>query len=211
MGGKTGWCSGTLGALSLVTVNLGADANLVNHEVRIRWHEGDDTIVSSQGWYVDSVAVANAQTAAACTTAFACTGQSGCSGHGACVAHDVCTCDPGWSGSDCSAPDVVASGQVGGLLVDKAGADVTLTWSASCLGSDTDYAVYEGALGDFASHVSRLCSTGGATGTTLAPLADDVYWLVVPRRERRGSYGLDGAGAERPGRRPAYRQCGGLP
>ncbi|HEX5042801.1 MAG TPA: hypothetical protein VFV75_07830 [Candidatus Polarisedimenticolaceae bacterium] len=66
IGGKPGWCAGVLGPMIAVTVNLGGDASLVNREVRVRWHEGDDTIVGSGGWYVDAVTVAAAQTAAAC-------------------------------------------------------------------------------------------------------------------------------------------------
>jgi hypothetical protein len=205
IGGKPGWCSGTLGTLNLVTVNLGADANLVNQEVRVRWHEGDDTIVSSSGWYVDSVAVTDAQTAGACTTAFACLGVHGCSGHGACVAHDTCACDAGWTGPDCSAAVVASAGHVAGLQVDKAGAGVTLTWGGSCIGTDSDYAVYEGAIGDFTARVSRLCSTEGGTTATLAPLEDNAYWLIVPRNGTvEGSYGQDSTGAERP---PAAGAC----
>jgi hypothetical protein len=47
-------------------VNLGIDANLVNKTVQIRWHEGDDSSVASSGWYVDAVAVTNAQAGGAC-------------------------------------------------------------------------------------------------------------------------------------------------
>jgi hypothetical protein len=68
VGGKAGWCAGALGPMTLVTVNLGGDANLVNREVRVRWHEGDDTIVGAGGWYVDAVTLGGAQVAAACTS-----------------------------------------------------------------------------------------------------------------------------------------------
>jgi hypothetical protein len=66
IGGKRAWCSGTLGAFVAVTVNLGLDANLVNKTIQIRWHEGDDAALPSQGWYVDAVAVNNAQTGGPC-------------------------------------------------------------------------------------------------------------------------------------------------
>lgn len=86
------------------------------------------------------------------------------------------------------------------LLVGKA-ADgrLDLQWGGSCLGSDADYAIYEGMLGDFTSHVWRVCSTTGATATELSPSTGSHYYLIVPRSlSREGSYGLDGDGAERP-------------
>jgi hypothetical protein len=77
--------------------------------------------------------------------------------------------------------------------------DVTLAWGKSCVSSDLDYAIYEGALGDFGNHTSTLCSTGGATSQTLTPLAGDRYYLVVPMNgSEEGSYGTSGAGVERP-------------
>jgi hypothetical protein len=83
--------------------------------------------------------------------------------------------------------------------VDKAGSDVALAWGASCFATDIDYAVYEGVLGDFASHAPRLCSTGGALSATVTPTGDNVYWLVVPQNASvEGSYGFDSAGSERP-------------
>ena len=45
--------------------------------------------------------------------------------------------------------------------------EVTLTWGPSCLGSDTDFAIYEGATGDFTSHERVQCSTGGLTNATV--------------------------------------------
>ena len=44
--------------------------------------------------------------------------------------------------------------------------DLTLTWGDSCRSSDSDYEVYEGTLGDLASHAVRYCSTGGTTSKT---------------------------------------------
>jgi hypothetical protein len=85
------------------------------------------------------------------------------------------------------------------LTVDKAGTDIVLAWGASCVGVDSDYAVYEGALGAFAGHAPATCSTGGGTSHTMAPAPGGTYYLVVPRNgTHEGSYGLDGAGAERP-------------
>ncbi|MBZ5637400.1 MAG: hypothetical protein LAO51_01440 [Acidobacteriia bacterium] len=67
--GLRAWCGGTLGTMSRVEVHLGGDANLLNHTVQLRWHEGDDAINASSGWYVDTVTVDNAiLEGSACTT-----------------------------------------------------------------------------------------------------------------------------------------------
>jgi hypothetical protein len=95
----------------------------------------------------------------------------------------------------------VPDGSTGSPLVVArgAGTDVVLDWSASCVAADADYAIYEGAVGDFLSHVPAACSTGGATAATLTPEAGSRYFLVVPQSSNReGSYGTDGAGDERP-------------
>jgi hypothetical protein len=103
-----------------------------------------------------------------------------------------------------TAPEaIVASGRVpdGSLQVGKApSSQITLTWGASCAGSDVDYEIYEGAIGGlFDSHTAILCSTGGATTEALLPSAGSAYYLVVPTSGlREGSYGVTSAGAERP-------------
>lgn len=76
LGGKRAWCNGTIAAMTLVTVNLGADANLLGKTVQVRWHEGDDTGNSSSvvGWYVDSVSLSNVESGGACATGQPCTG-----------------------------------------------------------------------------------------------------------------------------------------
>ena len=83
-----------------------------------------------------------------------------------------------------------------------AGNDITLSWGASCVASDTDYAIYEGLLGDFTSHTqvgSPPCTTGGATTTTITPGTGSRYYLVVPQNAtNEGSYGTDSNGLERP-------------
>ena len=86
------------------------------------------------------------------------------------------------------------------LTLDKAvGGDVTLAWGGSCQTTDDDFAIYEGTLGNFASHLPATCSTGGVSGKTLTPSAVSSYYLVVPRNANfEGSYGLNGAGFERP-------------
>jgi hypothetical protein len=114
------------------------------------------------------------------------------------------------------AADVLGSGSVpdGGrtagapLVLDKAsGTDITLSWSASCLASDTDYAVYEGTLGDFTSHAptgSPICSTSSRTSVILTPSAGARYYLVVPQgASYEGSYGDSSTG----GRPPSLAAC----
>ncbi len=85
------------------------------------------------------------------------------------------------------------------LLINKvAGGEIELTWSPSCARADSDYAVYEGTLGDFASHQPWQCTTGGSTQSILTPGADSHYYLVVPHGTiREGSYGADSAGFQR--------------
>ena len=92
-----------------------------------------------------------------------------------------------------------AAGSVEGLVLDRAAGDqITLSWDASCVGTDTDYAIYGGTLGVFPSHTLLSCSTGGATTTLLLPLDGSRYYLIVPRNDtQEGSYGLTSGGAER--------------
>ncbi len=89
----------------------------------------------------------------------------------------------------------------GGLpltLAAGTGSDLVLSWDASCLGSDGDFVVYEGQLGDFESHEPVTCSTAGATSWPLTPAADDRYYLVVASDgAAEGSRGLQSSGAQR--------------
>lgn len=65
LAGKRAWCSGAVGAMTEVNVNLGAYAG---QSFQIRWHAGDDSSTGATGWYVDSVTINNAGTASACST-----------------------------------------------------------------------------------------------------------------------------------------------
>ena len=101
----------------------------------------------------------------------------------------------------CFGAGSASDGQGGPMLTvaKAAGGDLALAWGASCRSGDDDYAVYEGNLGSFASHVPRACTTSGATAAIVAPGSGSTYYLVVPTRaDREGSYGKTGAGAERP-------------
>ena len=83
--------------------------------------------------------------------------------------------------------------------------DLQLSWGPSCSASDVDFSVYEGSLGDFDGHTPVTCSTAGLPGHTFTPGAGNRYYLVVPQSaDREGSYGLDGAGLERP---PGFANC----
>ncbi|ANM30633.1 hypothetical protein ABI59_15220 [Acidobacteria bacterium Mor1] len=82
------------------------------------------------------------------------------------------------------------------------GAEVVLEWSPSCIAGDGDYAVYEGVLGDFGSHLpvgTPACTTGGGTTLSFVPGSAGRYFLVVPLNGAdEGSYGVDSSGAARP-------------
>jgi hypothetical protein len=92
------------------------------------------------------------------------------------------------------------------LTIDTATeSDITLTWSASCFAGDTDYAIYEGLLGDFSSHEPVTCTTDGATTETITPGTGSRYYLVVPQGDaREGSCGRNSDGGERP---PSVAAC----
>jgi hypothetical protein len=60
LGGQPAWCSGTIGAMTQVSVNL---SSFAGPNVRVRWREGDDSSAQATGWFVDSV---NVQSPTAC-------------------------------------------------------------------------------------------------------------------------------------------------
>jgi hypothetical protein len=85
------------------------------------------------------------------------------------------------------------------LRVARSGSSLALTWSATCVGTDVDFGVYEGSLGSFTSHVPVQCTTGGATSTTFTPADGNRYYLVVATNGfEDGSYGLATGSTERP-------------
>ncbi len=91
------------------------------------------------------------------------------------------------------------------LVISKSAGDITLSWGSSCAGAADDYEVYEGTLGNFASHASRLCTTGGVTAVSITPSSGARYYLVVPRNnDFEGGYGYDSSGTARP---PAASPC----
>jgi hypothetical protein len=133
---------------------------------------------------------------------------AGCSGHGLCVANNDCDCDDDWLEPDCS---VLVALPAGGIPNgdDIAGSplrarkplngNMRLFWGTSCHGGDNDYAVYEGDLGDYTSHLPvGNCTTGGLRSLVFPLASGDAYYLVVPlNAQREGSYGHDSFGQER--------------
>ena len=84
---------------------------------------------------------------------------------------------------------------------------ITLRWNPSCSFGDTDYGVYEGNLHALPAydHAQVLCGTSGETTATFDAGSGDRYYLVVPTDgAEEGSYGADGAAAQRP---PAAVPC----
>jgi hypothetical protein len=114
----------------------------------------------------------------------------------------ACTLMVRFSEGGGGAGHVPADGHVGGtpLRMSKGvGGDITLTWDPSCLADDQDYEVYAGILGAWGTHEPLTCTTGGLTSFTFPDIdPGSKYYLVVPHNGMfEGSYGLDGAGAER--------------
>jgi hypothetical protein len=106
-------------------------------------------------------------------------------------------CEP--VGECLAAGTVPSSGAEAALRVEPTdGGRLELSWGESCSATDTDYAIYEGAMADFTSHRPVQCSTDGLTVSSIDPAPGDTYYLVVARNEHHeGSYGKDGLGRER--------------
>jgi hypothetical protein len=77
-----------------------------------------------------------------------------------------------------------------------------LQWGTPCNDATTpsqDFAIYRGAVGDYANYNSVACTTGRTTNYLAVGAPDDSFYLVVPRTSaNEGSYGLTSGGAERP-------------
>jgi hypothetical protein len=77
--------------------------------------------------------------------------------------------------------------------------ELDISWSDSCSPSHSDYAIHEGSIGAYYSHVGLMCSTANLTSATLAPGATSRYYIAVAlTASHEGSYGLDSFGVERP-------------
>lgn len=83
------------------------------------------------------------------------------------------------------------------MLATRGGAQITLDWEPAC-GPATDYATYEGVLGNPGSAVPKACTSGGATQFTFTPASGSRFYLVVPLADgREGSHGRRSDGTER--------------
>jgi hypothetical protein len=106
-------------------------------------------------------------------------------------------------------PGRVPDGDVllGSLLrIGKSGANLVLSWGASCSDSANDYTVHQGTLGTWYSHHAVACTTNSVPSTTVPPGPGSSYFLVVPvTDDAEGSYGSDSAGRERPSSAAACR------
>jgi hypothetical protein len=86
-------------------------------------------------------------------------------------------------------------------LSRSAGGELTLTWGPSCV-TPNGFAVYEGVLGDWTSHLPRSCAA--VPPAAFFEPAGNAYFLVVPEMynfhppDLEGSYGLLRDGSERP-------------
>jgi hypothetical protein len=100
------------------------------------------------------------------------------------------------------APDVPAGyvpNETPLLLARAPLGQILLSWGTSCLASDVNYAVYEGTLGNFASHRWKTCDTNGETEFRVPITLGNKYYLVVPiSPTSEGSYGTSSDGVERP-------------
>jgi hypothetical protein len=78
---------------------------------------------------------------------------------------------------------------------------IRLVWNppGGC-GHPEDYAVYEGEIGDWDSHIPFVCSDDqGDREERILPSPGNRYYLVVPLgSDTEGSYGLDSNGGQRP-------------
>ena len=88
------------------------------------------------------------------------------------------------------------------LRVSKEGPTgrIVLEWFPSCSADATDYAVFEGLLGQWYTHSPVTCTdTAADFREVITPSAGDTYYLLVPLDQAtEGSYGVDSAGIERP-------------
>lgn len=83
--------------------------------------------------------------------------------------------------------------------------ELDLSWPPSCSGGADDYAIYEGAMASWTSHVPTTCSTGGSTAATIPAGPGNHYYLVVPLGGGgEGSYGRASDGTQRP---PSMAAC----
>jgi formate-dependent nitrite reductase cytochrome c552 subunit len=114
-------------------------------------------------------------------------------------AQDGTDCGPGCGPAAGFVPDGSRTPGSQLAVTEDAAGDLMFSWGGSCISSDTDFAIYEGTLGDFTSHAPLSCSTGGATSAVLPAGSGSTYYLVLPHNTIwEGSHGYRSNGTERP-------------
>ncbi|MBI3424111.1 MAG: VCBS repeat-containing protein [Acidobacteria bacterium] len=156
LGGLRGWVSGTIGAMTQVSVNL---STFAGQSMKLRWHEGDDGSVAATGWYVDSVTIANAGFPGTCVPISCPTITGTVSGGGAICAGGTATVTVSVTGG--TAPYTVVLNNGGGTL---SGAG-PFNFSVSP-GATTSYALAAGSV-----DINNCPITGSGSATvTITPL-----------------------------------------
>jgi hypothetical protein len=64
--GKRGWCGERVGGMSRVMIYLSAWQGVA--DARLRWHAAENATVFREGWYIDTVTLANAKIGGICRT-----------------------------------------------------------------------------------------------------------------------------------------------
>ena len=181
IGGKRAWCGGTIGAMTQVTVNLGGTYSGQANS-KLRWHEGDDSSANVTGWYVDSVTIANAQTAGSCTTGSGCTAPGAptlTGATGSCGGSGVVLTWTAGTGSTASY-NVYRSTNTScpvGTLTKIAGPIATLTYTDTTAVAGTTYTyVVRGACdaGGSSESPNSNCLAGTLPAVPAAPAAPGV-------------------------------------
>ncbi len=98
----------------------------------------------------------------------------------------------------CQSAPLPTSGEARSLVVMRSRASLVLKWEPSCLANDSDYEIYEGAIGNFSSTTPRRCTTGHTTTSVIPAAPGNRFYLVVPRNSsHEGSYGENSQHQER--------------
>jgi len=109
----------------------------------------------------------------------------------------------------CTSPDPAITLWAVSVTATRTGefpTEVELAWEATCTLAP-DYAVYEGVPEDFTGHLPVVCTTGGATSTTVIPGDGDRYFLVVPQDPSSGIEGSYGFASDGTPREPSLSAC----
>lgn len=162
--------------MTQVTVNLAA---YNGQTFQLRWHEGNDSTANVTGWYVDTVALTNVGTAAACAAG---------------------------SGRP---PEVTASGNPGSMTVAKGSTAGTVVLNIADMAGATGYNVYEGVLpmtagtpythgaaGNVCAATTTLATGRRTTAAAGIGTAGSHYYLVTQFTTAEGPSGFNSSAVE---------------